>query len=74
VTIPPGTVGGAKLRLKGRGVMNAKTKERGDHYAVVRIVPLPKVTEQQRALLEELRATSDYDPRADVPWKKTAPK
>lgn len=68
VTIPPGTASGRKLRLKGRGVMNAKTKQRGDHYAVVRIVPPPEINERQRALLKQLQAECDYDPRAQTGW------
>jgi len=41
LTIPPGTSSGMKLRLRGKGVANAQTKQTGDQYVVVKIV-VPK--------------------------------
>ena len=38
VTIPPGTSSGVKLRLRGKGVVDAQTKRTGDQYVVVKIV------------------------------------
>jgi len=49
VTVPPGTSSGAKLRLKGLGIQG------GDLLASVRIVVPRKPTEEQRAVLEQLR-------------------
>ncbi|MBN1347164.1 MAG: J domain-containing protein [Phycisphaerae bacterium] len=69
VTIPPGTASGRKLRLKGKGVMNAKTGQRGDHYAVIRIVPPPEVTDRQRSLLAEFDGESGFNPRASLAWQ-----
>jgi DnaJ-class molecular chaperone len=37
VTIPAGTSSGAKLRLKGKGVLDPKTKVRGDQLIQVKI-------------------------------------
>jgi curved DNA-binding protein len=71
VTIPPGTASGTKLRLKGKGGMDAKTQQRGDHYAVVRIVPPKSLTERQDALLTELAESSSFDPRKDLGWDST---
>lgn len=68
VTIPPGTAGGRKLRLKGRGAMDAKTRQRGDHYVEIRIVPPPELSERQRTLLEEFQVGSDFDPRQGAGW------
>ncbi len=70
VTIPPGTASGRKLRLKGRGVMDARTQERGDHYAVVRIVPPKDLTPRQEALLSELQSETQFNPREDLPWSE----
>ncbi len=53
LTIPPGTPSGAKLRIRGKGVETAKG-ERGDFYAVVKIVPPKKLSDQDRAALEEM--------------------
>ena len=38
VTLPPGTPGGTKLRLKGRGVCKSGRSRRGDQYVVINIV------------------------------------
>ena len=35
--IPPGTTSGKRLRLKGKGVPNLKTKEPGDLFVTVRV-------------------------------------
>lgn len=70
VTIPPGTAGGAKLRLKGRGVRRKGTSERGDQYIVIRIVPPEALSEQTRALYEQLAAAETGKPRASCTWWK----
>src|SRR5262249_19578332 len=63
VTIPPGTSSGAKLRLRGKGVIDRTTKERGDQFAVVKIVvprhPGPRAVE----LLQELARVEPQSPR-----------
>jgi len=69
VNVPAGTASGTKLRLKGKGVMDAKTDERGDHYAVIRIVPPSTLDDRQKALLDELQEGSDFDPRASLAWQ-----
>ncbi len=53
LTIPPGTPSGAKLRIRGKGVETAKG-ERGDFYAVVKIVPPKEVSNEDRATLEAI--------------------
>lgn len=63
VTIPAGTASGTKLRLAGLGVPNPKDGSRGDQYAVIKIVPPKRLTEEQRRLLEELAQTSLGSPR-----------
>lgn len=63
ITIPPGTSSGAKLRLKGKGFPDPRSHERGDQYAVVKIVvpkaPGPRVKE----LLQELAQADGSNPR-----------
>lgn len=67
VSIPPGTPGGSKLRLAGLGVPHPSGTGRGDHYALVKIVP-PKIpTPEQRRLLEQLSRT-ETSPR-DGLWQ-----
>jgi DnaJ-class molecular chaperone len=71
LTIPPGTPSGAKLRVREKGVADAKTGQRGDLYAVIRIVPPRSLTASQRELMERLQTMLEGDdPRADLGWWK----
>ena len=63
LTIPPGTAGGAKLRLRGKGVPDRKSKADGDQIVQVKVVVPKTLTDRQRELYEELR-TLDADVRA----------
>jgi DnaJ-class molecular chaperone len=63
LTVPPGTSSGTRLRLKGKGVLNPKTKVRGDQYAAVKIVVPKDLSGRGRQLVEELGRTDAYDPR-----------
>ena len=63
--VPAGTASGNKLRLSGRGLPRPKGNS-GDFYAVARIV-MPKVwSARARELLQELAATTDFSPRAEL--------
>lgn len=66
LTIPAGTPSGRKLRLRGRGLANSQG-EPGDLYATVRIDVAPTLTEQERALYQELGKVSGFNPRATTP-------
>lgn len=66
VTIPPGTSGGQRLRLRGRGVKPPRG-ERGDHYITVRIAVPAVVTEEVRELLGRL---GQGDPRRGLGAEK----
>lgn len=68
LTVPAGTASGTKLRLRGKGVGDARTGKRGDQYAVIRIVPPKRLDEQQRRLMEELSQAMPDDPRQGVGW------
>jgi len=63
VTVPPGTPGGAKLRLAGMGVPHPQHKSRGDQYVVIKIVPPKKLTPEQRDLIERFARTENGSPR-----------
>jgi len=54
VIVPPGTPSGAKLRLRGHGVQDGRTRARGDLLAVVKIVPPKTLSPRARELLTEL--------------------
>lgn len=55
VKIPPGTSGGTKLRLRGRGIHDARSDKTGDLYAVVRIQVPKELSPRSRELIEELQ-------------------
>ena len=64
VTIPQGSNSGARLRLKGKGIVSSKGKAAGDQYVTLKIL-LPKVMD---ADLEEFLNgwNNDYNPRNDT--------
>lgn len=66
VTIPPGTQGGAKLRLKGKGITDSKNGERGDQYIVVNIALPRKLDEKSEDLLKEFSRRNPINPRAGL--------
>jgi DnaJ-class molecular chaperone len=64
--IPPGTKSGQRLRLKGKGVPNLKTKVPGDMYVTVR-VQVPSTTDPEaRRAAEGLDRFYEGDIRRDV--------
>ena len=67
VSVPPGTSGGTKLRLRGRGVSDGRSGTRGDVLAVVRVQAPQNVSPRARELLAELEGELAQQPRADWP-------
>jgi DnaJ-class molecular chaperone len=65
LTIPAGTPGGRRLRLRGRG-LRRRDGGRGDQYVRVTIVIPPTLTEGERALFEKLAAESRFNPRQQM--------
>ena len=59
--IPPGSVNGRKLRLKGRGIPG---KQPGDLYVVVQIVLPPAESEAAQTAYRELEKALKFNPRA----------
>lgn len=62
--LPPGSSTGRKLRLRGRGLPDPRGLD-GDLLAEVQVVVPGKLTEEERALFERLRETSDFKPPGD---------
>ncbi len=63
VTVPPGTSGGRKLRLRGKGIAG------GDQYLVFRVeVPSGAVDEESRKLIEEFARRNPQQVRANAPF------
>ncbi|MEE8136992.1 MAG: DnaJ C-terminal domain-containing protein [Thermodesulfobacteriota bacterium] len=63
VSIPSGVQNGTKLRLKGKGVQNVKTKARGNQYVEIKIVMPDNIKESDKELFEKLAESNPYDPR-----------
>ena len=56
VSVPPGTQGGTKTRLRGQGLQG------GDLYLTYRVVvPVPS-TDEERKLFEQLARVSEFKP------------
>ncbi len=61
--VPPGSRAGQKLRLAGKGLPKPGGGA-GDLYAALTIAVPATLTEREKALYEELRQSSRFDPRA----------
>ena len=64
--VPPGSSGGTRLRLRGKGVAAGKNKPAGDLYVTLRI-KVPKEVDPET--LDQLKEALSDDPEA---WRKEA--
>ena len=62
VKLPAGSSSGRRLRLRGAG-MPRPHGEKGDLYAIVKVMVPKKPTAQERELFERLAEVSSFDPR-----------
>ena len=65
VKIPPGSKADGKLRLKGKGLPTA-TGDRGDLFLKLKIVMPTTISDEERALYEQLGRIPHSDPRAEI--------
>jgi len=66
LTIPAGTQGGRRFRLKGKGAPRLKGSGHGDLYVRVRIVVPKDLDEDEQALVRKLEAREPDDPRRGI--------
>ena len=66
LTIPPGTNGGARLRLRGKGVPASRGKEAGDLLVRVQIRVPQELDDDARSTVEALRAFEDPEIRKEL--------
>lgn len=64
IKIPAGTEGSTEFRLRGKGLPKESSEEFGDLYARVIIVPPTEITAEEKALWEQLKEGSKFDPRS----------
>ena len=57
LTIPAGSESGEKHRLKGKGIENLRTGEKGNMYVILRIITPKKLSRDQKKLFEQLEDT-----------------
>lgn len=69
MTIPKGANTGTTLRLKGRGVLDRKSRQRGDQYVKLKVV-LPEGGDPELARFVESWSRKDDDVRARLGFKK----
>ena len=62
ITLPGGIKSGKKLRVRGKG-LGGSGEERGNLYAIVKIVVPDSLTDEERHLFEELAKVSRFSPR-----------
>jgi DnaJ-class molecular chaperone len=60
VTVPKGSNTGTVLRLKGKGVVDQKTRQRGDQYVRLKVVLPPKSDEKLAEMVERWAKENPY--------------
>lgn len=60
--VPAGTQSGQTFRLRGHGAPDVQGRDRGDELVTVRVQIPTHLTDEQRALFEDLAATFDHRP------------
>jgi DnaJ-class molecular chaperone len=63
LNVPTGSNTGTSLRLKGRGLLDRKSKQRGDQYVKLKVVLPDKPDPALKEFLEKWEAGRAYDPR-----------
>ena len=64
LNVPVGSNTGTSLRLKGRGLLDRKSKQRGDQYVKLKVVLPDKPDDKLKEFLQSWDAGKAYDPRA----------
>lgn len=66
LSIPPGSQNGARLRVRGKGLVGKAGQ--GDLHALLKVVMPPRRDEETQALWRQLAERAAFDPRRD--WRK----
>jgi curved DNA-binding protein len=68
VTVPPGTSGGTKLRLRGTGIRGQHSPTPGDMYVITRIAVPKDLSPRAAELLDQLADELKQRPRDKLGW------
>ena len=63
MTLPPGSQSGQKFKLSGKGFPSARTGKRGDQFVKVKIVVPKRLSEKDKAAIQEMEALYKESPR-----------
>jgi molecular chaperone DnaJ len=63
MTLPPGTQGGQRLKLSGKGFPSPKTGARGNQYVNIKIVVPKNITNKAKETLKEIESLYRENPR-----------
>ncbi len=65
IRIPPGTQSGKIFRLKGKGFPSVNSYEKGDQLIHVNVWTPQQVSSEEKAMLEKLGASPNFQPKPD---------
>lgn len=63
LTIPPGANTGQRLRVKEKGVVNARLKTRGNLIVVLKVVLPAEIDDELKEMIQKWSKNHHYDPR-----------
>jgi molecular chaperone DnaJ len=63
MTLPPGSQSGQKFKLSGKGFPSARTGKRGDQFVKVKVVVPKRLTEKDKAAIQDIEALYKESPR-----------
>ena len=66
LNVPAGSNTGTSLRLKGRGLLDRKSGQRGDQYVKLKVVLPEQPDEKLKEFLDGWEAGRSYDPRKEM--------
>jgi len=66
MTIPPGTQGGQKFKLSGKGFPSPRTGARGNQYVIAKIVVPKDISNKGKDAIREIEALYKENPREGI--------
>ncbi len=63
LTVPPGSSSGTKLRLRGKGIPDRKTKQRGDQFVTLKIAVPQHLSPKADQLMRQFADEEKTNPR-----------
>ena len=66
MTIPPGTQGGQKFKLSGKGFPSPKTGARGSQYVIAKIIVPKDINARAKEAIKDIEALYIENPRKDI--------